>query len=112
MEEISHVLWAHRTMIKSSNEDTLFLLTYGTEAVIPAEIGMPTLRTMEVDMVQNNEDLGINLDLLEKRKEHAAIREAKTKQKWKNTTTQRSAAQASSQETSCTVVMMQAIRKK
>ncbi|GKD21102.1 hypothetical protein Tco_1222805 [Tanacetum coccineum] len=42
-------------MIKSSNEDTPFSLTYGTEAVIPAEIGMPTLRTAEVDPVQNNE---------------------------------------------------------
>ncbi|GJT71108.1 reverse transcriptase domain-containing protein [Tanacetum coccineum] len=31
MEEISHVLWAHRTMIKSSNEETPFSLTYGTE---------------------------------------------------------------------------------
>ncbi|GJR79065.1 hypothetical protein Tco_0149850 [Tanacetum coccineum] len=49
------------------------------EAVIPAEIGMPTLRTAGVDMVQNNEALGINLDLLEERKEHAAIREAKSK---------------------------------
>ncbi|GJY75111.1 reverse transcriptase domain-containing protein [Tanacetum coccineum] len=38
MEELSHVLWAHRTMIKTSNGDTLFSLTYGTEAVIPAEI--------------------------------------------------------------------------
>nr|GEW44481.1 transposon Ty3-I Gag-Pol polyprotein [Tanacetum cinerariifolium] len=27
MEEIPHVIWAHRTMIKSSNEDTLFSLT-------------------------------------------------------------------------------------
>ncbi|GJS19910.1 reverse transcriptase domain-containing protein [Tanacetum coccineum] len=69
MEEISHVLWAHRTMIKSSNEDTPFSLTYGTEAVIPTEIGMPTLRTAEVDMVQNDEALDINLDLLEERRE-------------------------------------------
>nr|GEY56047.1 reverse transcriptase domain-containing protein [Tanacetum cinerariifolium] len=35
LEEISHVLWAHRTMIKSSNRETLFSLTYGTKAVIP-----------------------------------------------------------------------------
>nr|GEW91355.1 hypothetical protein [Tanacetum cinerariifolium] len=35
------------TMIKSSNGDTPFLLTYRTEAVIPTEIGMPTLRTSE-----------------------------------------------------------------
>ncbi|GJT15438.1 reverse transcriptase domain-containing protein [Tanacetum coccineum] len=79
MKELSHVLWAHRTMITSSNGDTLFPLTYGTEAVIPAEIGMPTLRTSEVDLVQNNEALEINLDLLEERREQAAIREAKSK---------------------------------
>ncbi|GJR01293.1 hypothetical protein Tco_0524277 [Tanacetum coccineum] len=66
-------------MIKSSNGDTPFLLTYGTEAVIPAELGMPTLRTTEVDMVKNDEALEINLDLLEERREHATISEAKSK---------------------------------
>ncbi|GJS10547.1 reverse transcriptase domain-containing protein [Tanacetum coccineum] len=81
MEELPHVLWAHRTMIKSSNGDTPFSLTCRTEAVIPAEIGMPTLRTTKVDLVQNNEALEINLDLLEERREVAAIREAKSKAK-------------------------------
>ncbi|GJW55305.1 reverse transcriptase domain-containing protein [Tanacetum coccineum] len=84
MEELSHVLWAHRTMIKSSNGDILFSLTYKTEAVILAEIGMPTIRTTEVDLVQNNEALEINLDLLEERREEAAIREAKSKAKMEN----------------------------
>ncbi|GJQ95834.1 hypothetical protein Tco_0006973 [Tanacetum coccineum] len=51
------------------------------EAVIPAEIGMPTLRTAEIDMVQNDEALGINLDLLEERREQVAIREARSKAK-------------------------------
>ncbi|GJV74771.1 reverse transcriptase domain-containing protein [Tanacetum coccineum] len=81
MEELSHVLWAHRTMIKSSNGDTPFSLTYGTEAVIPAEIGMPTIKIAEVDLVRINEALEINLDLLEERREEAAIREAKSKAK-------------------------------
>ncbi|GJR67264.1 reverse transcriptase domain-containing protein [Tanacetum coccineum] len=72
MEELPHVLWAHRTMIKSSNRDTPFSLTYGTKAVILAEIGMPTLRTAELDLVKNNEALKINLDLLEERREQAA----------------------------------------
>ncbi|GKD88942.1 reverse transcriptase domain-containing protein, partial [Tanacetum coccineum] len=81
IEELSHVLLAHRTMIKSSNGDTLFSLTYGTEAVIPAKIGMPTLRTTEVDIVQNDEALEINLDLLEEKREQAAIHEAKSKTK-------------------------------
>ncbi|GJS69359.1 reverse transcriptase domain-containing protein [Tanacetum coccineum] len=79
LEEISHVLWAHRTMIKSSNGDTPFSLTYGTEAVIPAEIGMPTFRTAEVDVAKNDEALEINLELLEEKREQAAIREAKSK---------------------------------
>ncbi|GJT33746.1 reverse transcriptase domain-containing protein [Tanacetum coccineum] len=81
MEELPHVLWAQRTMIKSSNGNTPFSLTYGTEAVIPLKIGMPTLRTAEVDLVQNDEALEINLDLLEEQREQAVIREAKSKAK-------------------------------
>nr|GEV05899.1 reverse transcriptase domain-containing protein [Tanacetum cinerariifolium] len=81
VEEVSHVLWAHRTMIKSSNEETPFSLTYGAEAVIQAEIGMPTLRTAEVDMVKNNEALGISLDILEEKREQVAIQEARNKAK-------------------------------
>ncbi|GKC45515.1 reverse transcriptase domain-containing protein [Tanacetum coccineum] len=83
IEELPPVLWAHRTMIKSSNEDTPFSLTYKTEAVIPTEIGMPTLRTAEVDLVQNNEALKINLDILKEKRDEAAIREAKSKAKMK-----------------------------
>ncbi|GJX43355.1 reverse transcriptase domain-containing protein [Tanacetum coccineum] len=81
IEELSHVLWSHRTMIKSSNGETPFSLTYGTEAVIPAEIGMPTLRTMEVDPTKNDEALEVNLDLIEEKREQAAIQEAKSKTK-------------------------------
>ncbi|GKA80516.1 reverse transcriptase domain-containing protein [Tanacetum coccineum] len=73
LEEISHVLWAHRTMIKSSNGETPFSLTYGTKATIPVEINMPTLKTVEVDIIKNDEALEINLDLLEERREQATI---------------------------------------
>ncbi|GJT50902.1 reverse transcriptase domain-containing protein [Tanacetum coccineum] len=81
LEDLSHVLWARRTMIKSSNGDTPFSLTYGTEVVISAKIGMPTLRTTKVDLAQNNEALEINIDLLEEKREQAAIHEAKSKAK-------------------------------
>ncbi|GKC15600.1 reverse transcriptase domain-containing protein [Tanacetum coccineum] len=66
--ELSHVLWAHRTMIKSINGETPFSLTYGMEAVIPAKIGMPTLWTAEVDLTKNDEALEINLDLIEEKR--------------------------------------------
>nr|GEW13038.1 reverse transcriptase domain-containing protein [Tanacetum cinerariifolium] len=81
LEELSRVFWAHRTMIKSSNDDTLFSLAYGTEAAIPAEIEMPTYRTAVVDAVHNDEELRLNLDLLEERRERAEIHEAKAKSK-------------------------------
>ncbi|GJT95375.1 reverse transcriptase domain-containing protein [Tanacetum coccineum] len=68
-------------MIKSSNGETPFSLTYGTEAVIPVEIGVPTLRTAEVDIIKNNEDLEINLDLVEEKREQATIQEARSKAK-------------------------------
>ncbi|GJX03594.1 reverse transcriptase domain-containing protein [Tanacetum coccineum] len=81
IEEIPQVLWAHRTMIKSSNGDTPFSLTYGTKAVIPAEIRMPTYRTAVVDVVHNDDEIRLNLDLLEESRERAAIRKAKAKSK-------------------------------
>nr|GEU64218.1 reverse transcriptase domain-containing protein [Tanacetum cinerariifolium]GEV00951.1 reverse transcriptase domain-containing protein [Tanacetum cinerariifolium] len=81
VEEVSHVLWAHRTMIKSSNGETPFSLTYKTEAVIPAKIGMPTLKTVEVDVAKNNEALGISLDLLEEKREKVVIQDARSKAK-------------------------------
>ncbi|GJX59626.1 hypothetical protein Tco_0291016 [Tanacetum coccineum] len=68
-------------MIKSSYGDTPFSLAYGTEAAIPAEVGMPMYRTAVVDAVHNDEELRPNLDLLEERRERAAIREAKAKLK-------------------------------
>nr|GEU68496.1 reverse transcriptase domain-containing protein [Tanacetum cinerariifolium] len=67
--------WKGRTRVKmkESRQETPFLLTYGTEAVIPVEISMPTLRTADVNMIKNDEALGINLDLLEEKREKASI---------------------------------------
>ncbi|GKD35475.1 reverse transcriptase domain-containing protein [Tanacetum coccineum] len=71
VEELSHVLWAHRTTIKGSTGDTPFSLVYGTEAVIPAEIG--------INIATNEDERRIDLDILEERREQAAIRTEKAK---------------------------------
>nr|GEY21164.1 reverse transcriptase domain-containing protein [Tanacetum cinerariifolium] len=42
---------------------------------------MPTYRTAAVDVVTNDEELQLNLDLLEERRERVAIREAKAELK-------------------------------
>lgn len=83
VDELSHVLWAHRTTIKVSTGDTPFSLVCGTEAVIPAEIEMPTIRMAEVNVTTNDDERRIDLDLLEERHERAAICEARAKSKMK-----------------------------
>ncbi|KAK1406979.1 hypothetical protein QVD17_38589 [Tagetes erecta] len=76
-EELPHVLWAHRTMHKTSHGETPFSLVYGTEAMIPVEIGSKTPRTIPAEDAET--DLRTNLNLLEERREIAAIREASYK---------------------------------
>ncbi|GKA87439.1 reverse transcriptase domain-containing protein [Tanacetum coccineum] len=56
-------------------------LTYGSEAVIPIEIGMPTHRTMMIREDENEDEVRLNMDLLQERREATAIREAKYKTK-------------------------------
>ena len=55
------------------NEETPFSTTYGVEAIIPLEIGFPTLRTSSFNPSNNNELLEKSLDLIEERKESAMI---------------------------------------
>ena len=49
-------------------------MTYGSEIVIPVEIGLTTLRTSTYDDQQNEEQLCLNLDLIDKVRETAETR--------------------------------------
>nr|GEX11482.1 reverse transcriptase domain-containing protein [Tanacetum cinerariifolium] len=79
VDELPNILWAHRTMLKTSNGETPLSLTYGSEAVIPAEIGMPTYRTVQWNEALNEEEMRLNLDLIQERRKTTVIREAKYK---------------------------------
>lgn len=80
VEELLHAMWAHRTMAKTSPEETPFSLTYGTKAMIPTKIGLPTNR-MYGTKAENEEDLRLNLNLAEETREMAARREVEYKKK-------------------------------
>ena len=45
VEELPRVLWAYRTTARKPTSISPFSLTYEMEAVIPIEIGLPTIRT-------------------------------------------------------------------
>ena len=55
VEELLHVLWTYRTTPRRSTRETPFSMTYGTETVIPLEIGFPTLRTNSFNSRDNDE---------------------------------------------------------
>ena len=73
VEELSHVLWTYRTMLRRSIGETPFSMTYGAEAVIPLETRFLTLRMSSFTPSNNNELLGKSLDLIEERRENAIV---------------------------------------
>uniref|UniRef100_A0A2N9FM34 RNase H type-1 domain-containing protein n=1 Tax=Fagus sylvatica TaxID=28930 RepID=A0A2N9FM34_FAGSY len=83
VEELPNVLWTFRTTPRRSTGETPFSLAYGSEAVIPLEIGLPTLRTSEWEPTRNDLAQSQALDLLEERREQAMIRLASYQQQLK-----------------------------
>ena len=73
VEELPYVQWTYRTTPQRSIGETPFSMTYGVEAVIPLEIGFPTLRTSSFSPSSNNELLERSLDLIEERRESAMV---------------------------------------
>ncbi|XP_071718038.1 uncharacterized protein [Rutidosis leptorrhynchoides] len=80
VDELPNILWAHHTTFKKSIGETPFSLVYGSEAVIPAEILVPTHRVANFEEEVNDDALGENLNFIEERRLMAAIREANNKQ--------------------------------
>ncbi|XP_076921045.1 uncharacterized protein LOC143582335 [Bidens hawaiensis] len=72
-EEIPFVLWADRTTSKNATEQTPFSLVFGSEAVIPTEMVIPTARSNFRDTEKNNEALLQDLDTIHELRDKAKI---------------------------------------
>ena len=64
-EELPSVLWACRTMARTPTGETPFRLTYGNEAVIPAEVGLTSYRVDSHNEARNDEAIRLQLDLID-----------------------------------------------
>jgi len=80
-EELVEVLWAYRCTPQSSTNKSLFSLVYGADAMIPVEIGEPTLCRELYDPTHNHQNMATHLDLLPKLREKAQIRNLAAKQR-------------------------------
>uniref|UniRef100_A0A2N9HHU0 Uncharacterized protein n=1 Tax=Fagus sylvatica TaxID=28930 RepID=A0A2N9HHU0_FAGSY len=73
-EELPSILWAYRTTVRIPTGETPFRMTFGSEAVVPVEIGLTTFRTSAYDEQENEEQLRLNLDLIDEVRETAETR--------------------------------------
>ena len=64
-EELPSVLWAYRTIAKTSIGETSFRLAYGSEAVILAEVGLTSYRVDNHGERKNDKAMHLQLDLLD-----------------------------------------------
>lgn len=70
-EELYNVLWAYRTTPRTATGETPFKLAYGTEALIPLDVGVGADRIATYDLFPNIEGLKTNMDLLDEVREEA-----------------------------------------
>ncbi|KAL0373261.1 UNVERIFIED_CONTAM: Gag-Pol polyprotein [Sesamum radiatum] len=74
VEELPEVLWAYRTTPRSSTGETPFCLVYGTEAIIPVEIGEETQRIAQYEVASNHEECAFDLTVIEEKRDAAYAR--------------------------------------
>ncbi|KAL0324912.1 UNVERIFIED_CONTAM: hypothetical protein Sradi_5060500 [Sesamum radiatum] len=76
VDELPSVLWAYRTTPRTTTGETPFSLSYGIEAVAPAEIGELSWRVKHYDLEANEQCLRMNLDFVEDVRKKASVRAA------------------------------------
>ena len=79
VKELSMILWAYRTTPKEATRETPFSLVIGTEAIIPAEVKLPSYVVENYSEQENDIALLENLDFLEEKCGQASIHLAKQK---------------------------------
>ncbi|KAL2246278.1 UNVERIFIED_CONTAM: Retrovirus-related Pol polyprotein from transposon opus [Sesamum indicum] len=71
VEELPGVLWAYRTTPRIATSETPFCLVYGSEAIIPAEIGKKTARVTQYEAEGNAQERSFDLTVIEEGRDRA-----------------------------------------
>ena len=65
LDKLPSVLWAYKTTARTLTRETSFRLTFGSEAIIPTEVGIASYRIAYHDEGKNEEGIHLHLDLLD-----------------------------------------------
>jgi len=71
---VPRIVWAYHTIPQSTTKETPFSLVYGSNALIPVKIHDSSPRFQNFVIEENNEEMRVNLDLLDKVREEARIK--------------------------------------
>ena len=83
VDELNTALWVVRTTVRNSTGETPFSLTYGSEAMAPVEVALPTYRVIHFDETKNEAARRQDLDDLEEKRMMARMKMVNYKQKAK-----------------------------
>ena len=64
-DELPSILWAYRTIVRTPTGETPFCLAYGSEAIIPAKVGLISYRVKNYDKDENEKAMCLQLDLVD-----------------------------------------------
>lgn len=74
VEELPEVLWAYRCTPHGTTGETLFNLTYGIDVMLSVELGEPSLRRNIEDLRLNDQELRVELDTIDERRDRVVLR--------------------------------------
>lgn len=76
-------MWTVRTSARGPTGETPYALVYGSEAVAPAELVLPTYRIETFEESRNNHARALDIDLLEERRITTKLRSKAYKERTK-----------------------------
>jgi len=65
-DELPSVLWVYKTIVKTPTGETPFKLAYGSDAVIPVEVGLTRYMVAHCNNNKSEKQLCLSLDLMDK----------------------------------------------
>lgn len=73
-------MWSYYTTPRTSTGETPYSLVYGFEVVIPKKVEVTSARVETYNNMANEEELRMNLDFLEERRNQISIRKTRYKE--------------------------------
>ena len=66
LDELLSVLWAYKMIVRTPTRETPFKLTYGSDVVITADVGLTSYKVTHYNNEEKEKQFRLSLDLIDK----------------------------------------------